>query len=99
MDYYKKKYPQNIITISLESLNNDKYIETKKIFEFCDLNWNEEIFEFHKRNNLYIKTSSNVQLRTGIQSYNYDKYKRYYHLFDDYKKNYEWLNNVKNFLH
>ena len=93
MDYYKKKYPQNIITISLESLNNDKYIETKKIFEFCDLNWNEEIFEFHKRDNLYIKTSSNVQLRTGIQSYDYNKYKRYYSLFEDYKKNYDWLNN------
>ena len=93
MDYYKKKYPQNIITISLESLNNDKYIETKKIFEFCDLNWNEEIFEFHKRDNLYIKTSSNVQLRTGIQSYDYNKYKRYYSLFKDYKKNYDWLNN------
>ena len=93
MDYYKKKYPQNIITISLESLNNDKYIETKKIFEFCDLNWNEEIFEFHKRDNLYIKTSSNVQLRTGIQSYDYNKYKRYYSLFEDYKKKYEWLNN------
>ena len=93
MDYYKKKYPQNIISISLESLNNDKYIETKKIFEFCDLNWNEEIFEFHKRNNLYIKTSSNVQLRTGIQSYDYNKYKRYYSLFEDYKKNYDWLNN------
>ncbi len=93
MDYYKKKYPQNIITISLESLNNDKYIETKKIFEFCDLNWNEEIFEFHKRDNLYIKTSSNVQLRTGIQSYDYDKYKRYYSLFEEYKKNYDWLNN------
>ena len=93
MDYYKKKYPQNIITISLESLNNDKYKETKKIFEFCDLNWNEEIFEFHKRDDLYIKTSSNVQLRTGIQSYDYNKYKRYYSLFEDYKKNYEWLNN------
>ena len=93
MDYYKKKYPKNIITISLESLNNDKYIETKKIFEFCDLNWNKEIFEFHKRDDLYIKTSSNVQLRAGIQSYDYDKYKRYYSLFEDYKKNYEWLNN------
>ena len=93
MDYYKKKYPKNIITISLESLNNNKYTETKKIFEFCDLNWNEEIFEFHKRDDLYIKTSSNVQLRTGIQSYDYDKYKRYYSLFEDYKKNYEWLNN------
>ena len=93
MDYYKKKYPKNIITISLESLNNDKYIETKKIFEFCDLSWNEEIFEFHKRDNLYIKTSSNVQLRTGIQSYDYNKYKRYYSLFEDYKKNYDWLNN------
>ncbi len=93
MDYYKKKYPQNIISISLESLNNDKYIETKKIFEFCDLNWNEEIFEFHKRDNLYIKTSSNVQLRTGIKSYDYNKYKRYYSLFEDYKKKYEWLNN------
>ena len=65
----------------------------KKFFEFCDLNWNEEIFEFHKRNNLYIKTSSNVQLRTGIQSYDYNKYKRYYSLFEDYKKNYDWLNN------
>ncbi len=93
MDYYKKKYPKNIITISLESLNNNKYIETKKIFEFCGLKWNEEIFEFHKREDLYIKTSSNVQLRTGIQSYDYNKYKRYYSLFEDYKKNYEWLNN------
>ena len=68
-------------------------IETKKIFEFCELNWNEKIFEFHKRDDLYIKTSSNVQLRTGIQSYDYNKYKRYYSLFKDYKKNYEWLNN------
>ena len=93
IDYYKNKYPQNIISISLENLNNNKNIETKKIFEFCDLNWNEEIFEFHKRDNLYIKTSSNVQLRSGIQSYNYDKYKRYYPLFEDYKKNYQWLNN------
>ncbi len=93
MVHYKKKYPQNIITISLENLNNDKYKETKKIFEFCDLNWNEEIFEFHKRDDLFIKTSSNVQLRTGIQSYDYDKYKRYYSLFEDYKKKYEWLNN------
>ena len=93
MDYYKKKYPQNIITISLESLNNDKNLVTKKIFEFCELNWNEKIFQFHKRDDLFIKTSSNVQLRTGIQSYNYDKYKRYYPLFEDYKKNYHWLNN------
>ena len=92
MDYYKKKYPKNIITISLESLNNDKNLVTKNIFEFCDLNWNKEIFEFHKRDDLYIKTSSNVQLRTGIQSYNYEKYKRYYSLFEDYKKNYKWLN-------
>ena len=93
MDYYKKKYPQNIITISLESLNDDKNLVTKKIFEFCELNWNEKIFQFHKRDDLFIKTSSNVQLRTGIQSYNYDKYKRYYPLFEDYKKNYHWLNN------
>ena len=93
VDYYKKKYPKNIITISLESLNNDKNLVTKNIFEFCDLNWDKEIFEFHKRDDLYIKTSSNVQLRTGIQSYNYEKYKRYYPLFENYKKNYKWLNN------
>ena len=77
----------------MENLNNDKDLETKRIFEFCELNWNEEIFEFHKRNDLYIKTSSNVQLRTGIHSYNYDKYKRYYPLFEGYKKKYKWLNN------
>ena len=80
INYFKKKYPNNILDINLEELSINKETETKKIFNFCALNWNKEIFNFNKKNNLFTKTNSFLQIRDKIEKYNYDKYEPYYHL-------------------
>ena len=80
INYFKKKYPNNILDVNLEELSTNQEIETKKIFNFCELNWNKEIFNFNKKNNLFTKTNSFLQIREKIEKYNYDKYEPYYHL-------------------
>ena len=80
INYFKKKYPNNILDVNLEELSTNKETETKKIFNFCELNWNKEIFNFNKKNNLFTKTNSFLQIRDKIEKYNYSKYEPYYHL-------------------
>jgi Tfp pilus assembly protein PilF len=80
INYFKKKYPNNILDVNLEELSTNQEIETKKIFNFCELNWHKEIFNFNKKNNLFTKTNSFLQIRDKIEKYNYDKYEPYYHL-------------------
>ena len=80
INYFKKKYPNNILDVNLEELSTNKETETKKIFNFCELNWNKEIFNFNKKNNLFTKTNSFLQIRDKIEKYNYDQYEPYYHL-------------------
>lgn len=80
INYFKKKYPNNILDVNLEELSTNKETETKKIFNFCELNWNKEIFNFNKKNNLFTKTNSFLQVRDKIEKYNYGKYEPYYHL-------------------
>ena len=80
MNYFKKKYPNNILDVNLEKLSTNKEIETQKIFNFCELNWHKDIFNFNKKNNLFTKTNSFLQIRDKIEKYNYNKYEPYYHL-------------------
>jgi len=80
INYFKKKYPHNILDVNLEELSTNKETETKKIFNFCELNWNKEIFNFNKKNNLFTKTNSFLQVRDKIEKYNYGQYEPYYHL-------------------
>ena len=80
INYFKKKYPYNILDVNLEELSTNKETETKKIFNFCELNWDKEIFNFNKKNNLFTKTNSFLQVRDKIEKYNYDQYEAYYHL-------------------
>ena len=80
INYFKKKYPNNILDVNLEELSTNQEIETKKIFNFCELNWHKEIFNFNKKNNLFTKTNSFLQVRDKIEKYNYDQYEPYYHL-------------------
>ena len=80
INYFKKKYPNNILDVNLEELSKNKETETKKIFNFCELNWNKEIFNFNKKNNLFTKTNSFLQVRDKIEKYNYGQYEPYYHL-------------------
>ena len=89
--YFKKKYPNIIHDVSLENLTQNKEKISKEIFNFCGLKWDTNVLEFYKRDDLDIRTTSNIQIRNKITSYNTDKYSKYYNLFKDYKDKYPWL--------
>ena len=92
INYFKIKYPNFILDIKLENLTKDSEKITKEIFEFCDLTWDIKILNFYKRKDLFSKTLSFNQIRSKVRNYNVNKYKAYYSLLDDFKRNYKWLN-------
>ena len=87
----KKSYSENIISVSLEELTKRPKIVAEQIYQFCNLEWDENCLNFQKKNLLYSSTASNNQIRDGIQNYNNKKYENYRFLIDDYKSNYDWL--------
>ncbi len=91
MDYFKKKYPDKIFDISLEYLTKNKEEVSKDIFNFCNIKWNSNVLEFYKRHDLDIRTTSNIQIRDKINSYDHKKYSQYYNLFNNYQDKYNWL--------
>ena len=91
INYFKKKYPDKIIDIKLENLTEDNEKEGERIFNFCNLDWNNRSFNFDNKKDLQIKTTSNVQLRKKVTNYDYDKYKKYKFILNDYKKKIKWI--------
>lgn len=90
-NFFQKKYPNNFLTINLEDLTINKIDITKKIFNFCNLEWSEKILKFYKRKNLNVKTLSNKQVRSEIFKYEKTKYEPYYYLLNDFNERYDWL--------
>ena len=69
----KKKY-KNILCINLNELTNSPVVNSKKILKFCDLNWDNSVLKFYERDDLIIKTASNIQIRKGILRYDNAKF-------------------------
>ena len=91
INYFKKKYPEKILDVELESLTNDNEKIVKKIFDFCNLEFDQKSLNLDRKKNIQIKTTSNVQLRGKVTKYDYNKYKKYKFVLNDYKKKYKWL--------
>tara|TARA_B100001996_G_scaffold54167_1_gene38511 strand:+ start:5482 stop:7218 length:1737 start_codon:yes stop_codon:yes gene_type:complete len=91
IDTFKNKNPDMIYDIHYEKLVHNPEIETKKLLNFCGLEWNEKCLEFYKRKNLISKTTSNIQVRKPIYKNSSDRYTPYMKFFLKYKKKYKWL--------
>jgi tetratricopeptide (TPR) repeat protein len=92
VNYFKKKYPTEIMDIELEVLTNDSEKFSKEIYKFCELSWNSDVLKFYKRENLHSKTLSFGQIRNKISKYDKTKYQPYYNLIKNYQKKFKWLN-------
>jgi hypothetical protein len=78
--YFKKKYPDKIIDVKLNTLTNNKEIEAQKILKFCKIELRENYLDFNKNQKLFNKTNSFLQVREKIKKYDDQKYQSYYHL-------------------
>ena len=82
ISYFKKKYPEKILDVSLEKFTTKPNEQLKKIFDFCNIDWDENILKSYDNNDLSSKTSSFLQIRDKIKKYEINKYKPYYFLIE-----------------
>ena len=78
--FFKTKYPDKIIDLDIRELTNSKESEAKKVFEFCNLVWDKKYLNYYGNEGLFSKTLSFKQIRSKIDKYDDNKYKKYYHL-------------------
>ncbi|MDB9738793.1 sulfotransferase [Candidatus Pelagibacter sp.] len=92
IDFFKKKYPNKILSVKLEELTVNKEETAKNIYKFCELEWDIKALEFYKRKDLFTSTASNLQIRGGLHIYDNNKYKSYQYLLKKFMDKYDWLN-------
>ncbi|MDA7441081.1 tetratricopeptide repeat protein [Candidatus Pseudothioglobus singularis] len=76
MNYWHKLYPEKIYDISYEELTNNQEKETRKLIEYCDLDWDENCLNFHD-NKRGVKTASALQVRKKMYRGSSDAWRKY----------------------
>tara|TARA_Y100000591_G_C21606582_1_gene580647 strand:- start:94 stop:810 length:717 start_codon:yes stop_codon:yes gene_type:complete len=88
---FNKKFPDKIFSVQLEMLTHNSKFISKKMFDFCKLDWSEKCLEYHKRKDLFSTTASNIQIREKIYNYKDAKYSVYKKYITDFENEYRWL--------
>jgi len=77
MDYWQQTLPSDrFYRISYESLVENQDVESRRLVEFCGLEWQEECLEFYK-NKQGVATASAAQVRQPIYKTSVAKWKAY----------------------
>ncbi len=75
-NFWKNKYPNQIININYEEFVDDYENNIKKIFQDLELNWENHLLEFYK-NKRPVETSSFQQVRKKIYKNSSEEWKKY----------------------
>ena len=77
MDFWHDLYPNKIYDLCYEDLTNDQENETRKLIEYCDLDWDKNCLNFHQ-NERQVKTPSTLQVRQKIYKGSSDAWKKHW---------------------
>jgi len=77
MDFWHDLYPNKIYDLCYEDLTNNQENETKKLLEYCDLDWDKNCLNFHQ-NERQVKTPSTLQVRQQIYKGSSDVWKEHW---------------------
>ena len=93
IENFKKKFPDFIYELEIEKFTKNPEIESKKLFNFCNLPWEKKCLEFYKRKDLVSLTASNIQVRSAIYyEESTQKYLPYKRFLNKFGKKYHWFN-------
>jgi hypothetical protein len=76
MLYWKSLFPERIFTISYEQLVSDQETTLKKVFKFCDLDWDPACLESIQTNTTVV-TASSMQVRNAIHKKSVERWRPY----------------------
>ena len=90
MDFWQKKFPGKIYELNYDKLTENQELESRKMFSYLGLKWENSVLEFHN-NNRVVQTASNIQVRKKMykgSSQQWKKYKRWLQpMLNNLKKN------------
>lgn len=76
MNFWKKQFPGLVFDVSYEDLTISQEDETRKLLEYCELDWDENCLSFHN-NQTAVKTTSALQVRQKIYQGSSEVWKKY----------------------
>tara|TARA_B100000787_G_C16192681_1_gene298508 strand:+ start:1275 stop:3038 length:1764 start_codon:yes stop_codon:yes gene_type:complete len=77
MNFWHKLYPNKIYDMNYEHLTNSQEEETRKLLEYCNLDWDENCLNFHT-NKRAVKTISALQVREKMYQGSSEAWKKHW---------------------
>ena len=76
MEFWKGEMGELIYSVNYESLTENPELETRSLIRYLGLDWEDACLS-PQHNNRRVATASNVQVRRGIYTGSYEKWKHY----------------------
>ena len=76
MDFWHQAFPSKIYDLNYEDLTNNQEEETKKLLEYCELDWDENCLNFHASKRV-VKTASALQVRQKMYQGSSEAWKKH----------------------
>jgi hypothetical protein len=76
MIFWHELFPNKIYDICYEDLTTNQEEETKKLLEYCELDWDDNCLNFHK-NKRPVKTASSFQVKQKMYQGSSEAWKKY----------------------
>ncbi len=74
--HWQQEYPHSFYTLNYETLTENQEEETRKLLEYCGLDFEESCLNFHENKNI-ITTASSLQLRQEMYQNSSNEWKKY----------------------
>ena len=76
MDFWHQLFPDRIYDMCYEDLTTNQEEETRKLLQYCELDWDKNCLSFHK-NKRAVKTASAIQVREKMYQGSSEAWKKY----------------------
>jgi len=76
MSFWRELFPESIYELCYEHLTENQEEQSRKIFEFCELDWEEQCLEFYKTERA-VKTASAAQVRQKMYKGSSEAWRKY----------------------
>ena len=76
MDFWHQSFPDKIYDLCYEDLTTNQEEETRKLLEYCELDWDENCLNFHT-NKRAVKTVSALQVRQKMYQGSSEAWKKH----------------------
>jgi len=76
MTFWHELFPNQIYDISYENLTTNQEEETRKLLQYCELEWDENCLNFHT-NKRAVKTTSSMQVRKKMYQGSSNAWRKY----------------------